>query len=141
MAMLTNPGVQKLLDSGSPAIDAAGSTLRLFTNDFTPGYNSIDSDFTQATFSGYTAPSFSAALPVASKEADGIYRSQTSVFNYTFSGSSGDSGAIYGWYIRLTDGTIVMHDRFAAPITLTVSNNILSFRVTLRLGHKPVICP
>jgi hypothetical protein len=101
--------------------------LHLFKNDFTPGFDSVVGDFTEATFPGY-AEIDDVSGPLSGTDAE------TGLLTVTWAdGSSWLAGTIvadetiYGWYITNTAGSSCLAaGRFDTPVLINSTGDILS---------------
>jgi len=78
--------------------------LRLFTNNFTPVDTTVLGGYTEATGGGYAAISLSNGswtITPANDPSDAVYAEQT----FTFTGTIGGSGIVYGYYLEDNDGS------------------------------------
>lgn len=93
--------------------------LRLFSNDFTPSDTTVRGDYTEVTGGGYAAITLtngSWTVTVGNDPSDAVYAEQT----WTFTGTIGGSGTIYGYYCEDNDGSTgaaIWGERFATPYT------------------------
>ena len=97
-------------------------TLKLYSNDYTPVAASTAGNFTESSFSGYSAKSLTRSSWVdpttnGSGKAEITYASQT----FTASGS----GTVYGYFVvGATSGTCVFAERFASTRNLNSSDTL-----------------
>ena len=104
--------------------------LKLFTNNVTPSDNSVISDFTLATWTGYVDVSLVSgtwvSLGVASHVGTIVYPA------CVFSNSSGSNQSAYGWIITNSAGTQLISCGLldAAPVTIA-NGSTYSFIPTL----------
>lgn len=104
-----NFGLQYLV--GAAAVQ--GLTLKLFQNNYTPVIGDVVGNYTEATFTGYSAKVLTPATWVlsGSNPAQITYPQQAFL-------SSADQAvqAIYGYYlIRTSGGELIAAERFATP--------------------------
>lgn len=76
--------------------------VRLFQNNYTPTYDDVPSDYTEATLAGYAAVTLSAGTWVYTA-ADPYSHADYPQITWTFTGS----GSLYGYYITDTANTTV----------------------------------
>ena len=104
-------------------------TLKLYTNNITPGETDTDSTYTEASGSGYLAKALVFAdwtiTPGAPSEAAAPQQT------FTFSGAL---GAVYGYFvIRASDGVLLWAERLTtAPFT--VANSGDQIKITPRFS-------
>jgi hypothetical protein len=104
--------------------------LRLYSNNYTPVDTSVLGNFTEVTGGGYTAISLtngSWTITVGNDPSDAVYAEQT----FTFTGTIGGTGIVYGYYIEDNDGstgTLVWAELFGTPFT--PANNGDNIKVT-----------
>ena len=97
-------------------------TLEIFKNDYTPVDTSTGSDFTAATFTGYSAAtltrgSFSGPTTNAQGKAELTYTEQQ------WDASSDET--VYGYWVRgATSGTVIWAERFSGARPLTNGDTI-----------------
>ena len=88
-------------------------TLRLYSNNYTPGGGSATANFTEVTGGGYANKplTFANWVITANAPSDALYPLQT----WTFTGPTDAPGTIYGYYVtRNSDGKLMWAERFAA---------------------------
>jgi hypothetical protein len=97
-------------------LKTTNSVLRLYSNDVTPSETSSSASFTEVTGGGYAAKTLTAAnwTITAGDPSFGIYAQQ----EFTFTGVTGGSGEIYGYYVTdASDGSLKWAERFPGSIT------------------------
>lgn len=102
-----------------------GLTLRLFTNNVTPGETDTAATFTEASGNGYAAIPLTGASWTVTPGAptSAAYAQQT----FTFSGALGN---VYGYYLtRTTTGDIAWAERFSDG-PYNIQNNGDQIKVT-----------
>lgn len=110
--------------------------LRLFSNDYTPVETSVLGNFTEVTGGGYAAISLlngSWTITPANDPSDAIYAEQT----FTFTGTIGGTGNIYGAYLEDNDGSsgvVIIAERFATPFTPVNNGDTLKVNVKFQLS-------
>ncbi len=96
--------------------------LKIYSNDYTPVATSIASNFTEATFTGYssktlTRSSWSDAITDAAGKASMSYAEQ--------SWSVSSSQTVYGYYVvGATSGVLIWAERFDGPRPLNNGDTI-----------------
>lgn len=109
--------------------DFEGGSVKLFSNNFTPARSSVEADFTEASFSGYSAASISSSVDATDASVGHVIT--TSTFAFTHNGGA-TSETIYGWYMvsseaTKTDGSttteVIAYERFATPIDMNVNGD------------------
>lgn len=119
--VVANVGELLLLDALLKDSSGENFYLKLYKTNVTPDQDSVDSDFTEADFSGYSAKtltrsSWDAASTVSNK-ASSSYVAQT----WT---NSGSSQTIYGYYIvGVSTGTLYWAELFASPRVLATGES------------------
>jgi hypothetical protein len=91
-------------------------TLKLYSNDYTPVDTSVAGSFTEVSGGGYAAITLtngSWTVTVGNDPSDAVYAQQT----FTFTGTIGGSGTVYGYFVVDADGTLVWAERFATSFT------------------------
>lgn len=94
----------------------ANLKMRIFVNNITPDANTVIGDFTEATFTGYSAASLTTW---SAPSIDGTGASISTTVQGQFTGTSGGgTGNMYGYYLTDSGGTTLYGcERFAgAPI-------------------------
>lgn len=130
---LTENGASKLLGR---IITTSTMYLGLYVNDYTPTINDASdlSDYTEASFSGYSRVALSAFGSIVSDP--GLAEITHDIVNFT--PSSGASGTAYGvLLIDSSDGSLILAVRFATPKTITPGENIPA-QLKLRLKDPTV---
>ena len=108
--------------------------LKLFSNNITLSAATVIGDFTEVTGGGYALKSLTgSSWTVAtngSGEAEATYAAQT----FTFTGTIGGSGIVYGYYyIQTTSGALMGCEKLASAFTPTVNGDAFTFTPTLQL--------
>lgn len=107
-----------------------GLTLRLFTNNITPGETDTAGTYTEATGNGYAAIALTGAswtiTPGAPTSA--AYAQQT----FTFTGALGN---VYGYYLtRTTTGDIAYAERFSdGPYAIANNGDQIKIQPTITM--------
>lgn len=132
--VIPNEGKQRWLDA---ALQSAGFSsaedydVKLYQNNYTPVDTSTTSNFTEATFTGYTLVTITHATFPAASISSNIAVSDAG--NATFSCSGGASQTIYGCYVvGHTSGKVYAAVIFDASITV-VSGLSISVDVKFQL--------
>ncbi len=104
--------------------------LRLNSSNTTPGESTTQADMTEATFTGYSAITLTAASWSVTAGAP----STASYAQQTFTSSAGSqSQAVYGYYLtQVTSGLLVWAERFTDG-PYTIANNGDTIKVTLNI--------
>jgi hypothetical protein len=138
MIVWTQSGLGDMLgDWTAGSLISESGTLRLYSNDYTPGPTSGLSDFTESAFDGY------APLPLTDW-GTGI------VFDIDGNATIGSSGAYsftkslgphpefaYGWYVTTGAGAVVLAERFPAKAGFDAPGDDVNIKMVLRLGACP----
>lgn len=100
--------------------------LKLFQNNHTPAVGDVNGDYTEATFTGYSAidihSTFGAAFINGSNQGE-IDGSQQ-----TFTRSAGaTSNTIYGAYVTDNAGDVVFAEKFPAPISMATAGDAILY--------------
>lgn len=102
-----------------------GGSIRLFTNDFVPGPNTVLADITEATFSGYAAVvTANWGQPFLNPQGFVEVDAPSAQFNHN-GGAIVES--VFGYYVTDAGGALVTVERFAAGPYLmeTALNSII----------------
>lgn len=130
MLSMAKNGQQTALDAVRD-LWAAGTSLRLFQNDITPGPNSLPGDFVVATFSGYAHKVPGLTL--------GPYLNPSGyweVQNVSLSWAPSDGvtpNTIYGWYWLDAANNLIAAERFAEPRQMIDATSLLVVILSLQL--------
>lgn len=103
-------------------------TLKLYTNNITPGETNVAGDFTEASGSGYAAASLNAANWTVTEGAptEGVYPEVV----FTFTGALGN---VYGYFlVGATSGAIKWAERFTNG-PYNIANNGDQIKVTPKI--------
>lgn len=107
----------------------ASQTLKLYTNNVTPGESDTAGSYTAASGSGYadkTLTSTSWSVATASGTTEGTYAQQT----WTFTGALGN---VYGYFvIRADTGVLLWAERFSDG-PYNIANNGDEIRLTPKI--------
>jgi hypothetical protein len=100
---------------------ANGALIRLYQNNYTPVFASLQANFTTATFSGYADVLLAQTTPIFD---DGAERWRQNWTRATFTHNGGGVGQlIYGYYVYVPGSEAQWAERFPAPISMTVAGN------------------
>ena len=107
-------------------------TLKLFTNNVTPGESDTAGTYTEATGSGYAAKTLTGSswtVATAAGTTSATYAQQT----WTFTGALGN---VYGYYyIRADTGVLMTAERFTnGPYNIQNNGETISVTPTLQLA-------
>lgn len=97
--------------------------MKLFQNNLVPTADTILSDLTEATFSGYSAGMFSGGALGGSLDAFNRGYATWSPLTWTKSGATGNT--IYGYYVTNSGGSLLWIERFDIPIPMTTDGAYL----------------
>lgn len=133
--VIPNEGKTKWLDAA--VLLSGGSdtvfNVKLYQNNYTPVDGSTAADFTEATFTGYTAVALTrstfGAAAITSNVAYSTYPTPPA-FNCT----GGSSQTIYGWYmVGATSGKVYAAQKFDTARTLSpgASETLDPFKIAL----------
>lgn len=100
-------------------------TVRLFSNDITPSITDEAADYTEVTGGGYTNEEIadgsdftvSSGTPSEAEFADFI--------DFLFTGTTGGSGKVFGYYITDDNNVLCGAQRGSAPTGITIANGSL----------------
>lgn len=123
--VVVNQGEEDMLD----AILGVNYTLRLFQNDVVSSDTLTEADFTEATFTGYSAVALTGGswTTTAGDPTSGQYAQQSFI-------SSADQAAqtVYGYYVtRTSDGRLQWFEKFSTPAVVEFLNDTI--RITARI--------
>jgi len=105
------------------------TVVRLFSNDFTPTQDSVDTDFTECTFGGYAGITVAAWIgPVnLGDDAQGLHVEA----NYEATDAVTPENA-FGYFLTDTAGTLIhASERFVTEIPFSIAGDFLSLDVIL----------
>jgi len=109
---VTNAGENLLLNQALKTSGGPDLLLKLYSNNYTPTDNSDSTDFTEATFTGYSAQTLArAGWDDATTNGDG---KGESVFGTPQSWDATSAQTVYGYWCETddTNGTVVWAERF-----------------------------
>lgn len=133
VALIPDEGMKLYLDKMN-SVGALSFQLKLFQNNFTPSKSSVFANFTEATFSGYTAQTVTFSGSTVTANVASIAAAAI-----TFTRSIGaTSNTIYGWY--LTDSIsskVFACNLLATPKAMTTNGDGISVTLTELLGDLP----
>ena len=118
--VLSNQGEQLALEAFLNKTAGQDLSLRLFQNNYTPVEASIETDFTVATFTGYSSVTLTGASWTVTPGAP----TSASYAQQTFTSTAGaQNQSIYGYYlIQTTSGKYVWGERFTDGPYVIVNN-------------------
>src|SRR5690349_6733677 len=107
--VVPNQGEQVLLDAATGKTAASTLTLRLFSNNLTPGASTTEADVTEVAGGGYAGIALTAASWVTTpgSPTSSAYPQQT----FTFTGATDSPGTIYGYYVTNAAGKLLWAER------------------------------
>ena len=111
------------------ALDSQDLTLKLYTNDYSPVATTTTANFTEATFTGYSAKTLSkTSWNTPTTDANG---KALIVYSDAQSWTAGSTQTIYGYYVvSANDNTLIWAEKFgvarsiASGDTLTITPQI-----------------
>lgn len=129
-----------VVDQGEAAfltlVTSIDYSLRLFVNDVTAGLSAgqvealTEDDFTEATFTGYTAPTLTGGSWTVNAGAPASAAYATQVF--TSAASFTPAQTLYGYYAtRASDGQLCWFEYFPSPVSISGADEFVT--VTPRL--------
>ena len=97
-------------------------SLHLYSNNVYPDADSIESDFVESTFSGYSSKSLTRATwNSTTTNGSGAGQITYPIQSWT----PGESASVYGYYVKgVTSGTIIFAERFADVYALESGINL-----------------
>lgn len=111
--------------------------LHLYENDYTPGLTSVIGDFTESTWTGYSAITLTASNwtdPITTMDGKAETRYGTSVLSWTRSGLGSDD--LYGYYVTDTDETIVLWAERFDPTRTLGNGDVVNFQPVFTLYNE-----
>jgi hypothetical protein len=115
--------------------------LRLFTNDVDAGKTAAqkeamtESDFQEATFTGYSAITLTGSSWNASPGDPSVVTYSQQTFTST---ADQTAQTIYGYYYtQVTSGKLIAYEYFASPVT--IQNNGDTIKITPRIEAKDTV--
>lgn len=112
-------------------------TVKLYSNDVTPAQDDIAADYTEVTGGGYVdvdIPDGGDFDVVAGNPSQGEYN--LGFIEYNFTGTTGGSGKVYGYYIVDANGVLVNAQRGDAADGITIENgSLVKVLPIFRLGN------
>lgn len=118
-----------------PLIDTAA--YRLFSAGplpITP--DSLEADFTESAFSGYTAQSGSPAGPVNLPSGLGVGMTADALFTRN---SGATSENVLGYYVTDANDNLIMAEYFDAPIPMENAGDFISLQIFLPMAFRTSI--
>lgn len=124
---------------GLDLVKAVDCYLKLYSNDYTPVRGMTGASFTEVTSGGYTHKEIAGdestsdwTEEYANTPPDIILAEQT----FSFSGTIGGSGTVYGWYLVDQDDTSVVKaaKRLDSPYTPASGGGTLKFTPRVQAG-------
>jgi hypothetical protein len=108
-------------------------SLRLFKSDTTPGSTMTIADYTEATFTGYTAVTLSSADWTIGH--DGYLATATAASETTFAASATTAETVYGYYMTgVNSSTLYWSEVFTAPFQVYNIGDAIVTAPAFRLG-------
>ena len=125
-------GENKLLEFQLGKATPGDQTLKLYTNNITPGDSDTAATYTEMTGLGYAAKTLSKgswSVSQVSSVAEGVYAQQTFSFN------AGTAATIYGYFVvDSTSGVLLWSERFAT--SKTVQNQGDEIKITPKFTYS-----
>lgn len=133
----SNIQIKNVLNIVRTTLNTNLSSLRLFTNNFTPDPTSTFFDFVEASFPGYAFQPLNARFGVPLGIGTGYYQSQTPLFRFNCTGASAQ--VVYGWYIT-SFADVLYSSAFLNPVSL-FNGQIVAIQIVLQEQAMSVACP
>lgn len=127
---VTDNGEKTLIDW---MLNSTGTNivLRLYKNDYTPVFNSIAANFTQADFTGYASVTLTRGnwnTPVTN-----VLGAAEIQYNTDVSWTTTTSQSVYGYYVTDLSGNVLFAERFSQTRALVNGDSLtISPRFTLK---------
>lgn len=103
--------------------------LKLYSNNYSPSATTVLSDFTEATFSGYTGYTFTRSSWDAATSVGGQGSSSRTAVSWT----TGSAETIYGYYVVTDTGSLLWAELFNTSKALQ-TNDILNVTLNFTLA-------
>lgn len=111
-------------------------TVKLYSNDVTPAQDDVASDYTETTGGGYAdvdIPDGSDFTVVAGNPSQATF---ADFIDFNFTGTTGGSGKVYGYFIVDANGVLIGAQRGSAPSGITIANgSLVKILPVLKLGN------
>ena len=104
-------------------------TLRLYSNDVTPGNTDVAGTYTEVSGGGYAAVALASGDWTISNATPSVASGAQKSFAFT-----GAAGNVYGYYVTDADGTLVFADRFGSVRTINYSGDTIKITPTINLS-------
>jgi len=114
--VFSSTGARLILGAALNGTPIGDLKLKLFTNDITPDYDTIASDFTEAAGGGYAAKTLTSGswtLGLSKNIAQATYADQY----FTFTGQLTLGASIYGYFVTNLAGELIYSQRGDAFVT------------------------
>ncbi len=134
--MTIYPNISALYIAGLVKTALAASMLKLYTAIASPlGPGTVVGDFTEATFSGYTAITIANFLaPYIDPAGGSSIQSGTQQFNYVEPMSGPVGEVCLGFWLENAAGDLVVAGNFDAPISMNANGDAIPVNITLNYG-------
>jgi len=128
--VMTQQGDKIILDALTGAAAPGTLKCKLFKNNYTPVVTSLESDLTEANFSGYSSTSPSLTWGAAFVNGDGKGEIDATAKTFTHNGG-GTSNDVYGAYITNSADKLIWAEKFAAPIHMATNGDQIAYTAKL----------
>jgi hypothetical protein len=125
-------GMQSIAGEGAILFGSGSCKMGLFTNAITPNYGSHLSDFTAATFPGYTAQDFNIGFDAGFDGTQEVYLCDPVQW---MAGTIVSSQTVHGFYIY-DDTDVIYSESFDVPIVVNTTGQriVVATRVNWKNG-------
>jgi hypothetical protein len=110
-------------------------TIKLYSNDKTPGHTDITSEYTEVTGGGYASTSLTAGS--WSVSSGNPSQAQYPQITFTFNGATDSPSTVYGYYaVGDSTGKLLWADKFPnAPINIANNGDQIKVTITISLNN------
>lgn len=111
-------------------------TLKLFSNNFTPVVGSTIASFTEVTGGGYADIDYSDASDVTVTSGTGTTAIWDDFGEFLFTGATGGSHIVYGYYLVDDDDNVLAAELLAVPVTPAAAT-LIRVKPSFTLSNAP----
>lgn len=109
----------------------AGSKVKLFQNNVVVSITTVKADLTLATFTGYTDQTVTATGDPYIDPVNGGISITLPSHQFTTGDPTTIGNTIYGWWLELSGGDIILAGNFDTPINMTEPFQAIPLMLTL----------
>jgi hypothetical protein len=111
-------------------------TVKLYSNDLTPSVTDVAGDYTETTGGGYADEDIADGTDFTVASGTPSEATFADFIDFLFTGATGGSGKVYGYFIVDANGVLIAAQRGSAPSGITIANgSLVKILPVFKLGN------